>query len=304
VSRNDGSKLEQLVAQIEGHFLPAGFEVASRTPVFNAEGVQIAEFDIVITGQIGTGRVSWLIECRDRPAGGPAPGEWIEQLVGRRTRFGFDKVMAVSSTGFSPSAVEAARAARIDLRVKSLSSEDVLSWLPLNAPLFIRDGRYSAVRIFAGLKPDSSEASHKPLGIIATDVKVLWRHTETDGDTLSIQELWQRLANKDELWKDVKEGGAPIGVTINALEVLQEGYTLVGESGNLPVESIEFDATLQVVIPRMPLAEATEYSSAVSRPNSKEAFARVGTWKGPEDGIIKELTFIGFLKKDREAGRS
>ena len=83
----DGQQLEQWVAMIESHLSPKGFTVERRTPVRNDAGVQIAEFDIVIRGPIGTTEVAWLIECRDRPSEGPAPGGWIEHLVGRRSRF-------------------------------------------------------------------------------------------------------------------------------------------------------------------------------------------------------------------------
>src|ERR671918_3202396 len=98
---NTGKSLEKLVKQIEELLLPKGFYIRSNERVYNDEGIQIAEFDIEITGMLGSTPIKWLIECRDRPAQGPAPGSWIEQLVGRRARFRIDKVTAVSTTGFS-----------------------------------------------------------------------------------------------------------------------------------------------------------------------------------------------------------
>lgn len=98
---NSGKHLEEFVKQIESFLLPQGFTIDSRERVFNDEGIQIAEFDIVIEGKVGSAPFKMLIECRDRPSDGPAPGSWIEQLVGRRSRFDFDKVVAVSTTGFA-----------------------------------------------------------------------------------------------------------------------------------------------------------------------------------------------------------
>jgi hypothetical protein len=98
----DGKFLENLVRQIEELLLPNGFSVKANSRVFNDEGIQIAEFDIEIRGRLGSADISWLIECRDRPAGGPAPGSWIEQLVGRRDRFGFNKVTAVRPQALQP----------------------------------------------------------------------------------------------------------------------------------------------------------------------------------------------------------
>jgi hypothetical protein len=95
-----GKELEELVATIEGLLLPAGFTVTKNPRIYNDHGVQVAEFDVEVRGKLGSATVVWLIECRNRPRDGPASGQWIEQLIGRRQRFNFDKVMAVSTTGF------------------------------------------------------------------------------------------------------------------------------------------------------------------------------------------------------------
>ncbi|WP_437717074.1 hypothetical protein WMF45_12055 [Sorangium sp. So ce448] len=119
------------MAFVERNLLPVGFEVRANERVYNDDGAQIAELDLVISGKVGTTDFTWLIECRDRPSDGPAPGSWIEQLVGRRDRFGFNKVTAVSTTSFSPGALQYGREAKIELRaVRSLAPEE-LSWLAI-----------------------------------------------------------------------------------------------------------------------------------------------------------------------------
>lgn len=131
---NDGSQLEAIVAFVERTLVPQGFDVKTNQRVYNDEGIQIAEFDVEVRGKIGTTAIAWLIECRDRPGSGPAPGSWIEQLVGRRARFGFNKVTAVSTTGFAAGAVEFARPQGIELReVASLTPGAFSSWLKLQA---------------------------------------------------------------------------------------------------------------------------------------------------------------------------
>lgn len=126
----DGKFLENLVRQIEAMLLPGAFTVKANSQVYDDAGVQIAEFDIEIRGRLGSTDIAWLIECRDRPSEGSAPGSWIEQLVGRRDRFGFDRVTAVSTTGFSVGATDYARDRNIELRhVRELQLEDVATWL-------------------------------------------------------------------------------------------------------------------------------------------------------------------------------
>lgn len=120
-----GVGLEQLVAAIEKQLSPDNFKVELNEQVRNDQGVQIAEFDVLITGKVGSSSVNWLIECRDRPSHGPAPGSWIEQLVGRRQRFHFDKVIAVSTTGFADGAVDYAQREGILLRTVQRADEIV-----------------------------------------------------------------------------------------------------------------------------------------------------------------------------------
>ena len=131
---DDGKRLEGLVALIEKLHLPSGFDVKTNKKVYNQQGIQIAEFDIEITGKLGTTDIVWLIECRDRPSEGPAPGSWIEQLVARRSRFGFSKVTAVSTTGFAKGAVAYAKEKGIEIReVKSLTPEAFADWLQVRS---------------------------------------------------------------------------------------------------------------------------------------------------------------------------
>ena len=100
--RNDGKRLERLVEMLEGLKLPEGFTIEKNSPVFNDEGQQIAELDILISGKIGSVWHRTLFECRDRPSQGSAPVGWIEQLFGRKQRLKLSAVVAVSTTGFAP----------------------------------------------------------------------------------------------------------------------------------------------------------------------------------------------------------
>lgn len=128
--KSDGKYLEDLVAFIEQLHLPEGFKVEKRKRIFNEAGVQMSELDIEIRGPVGSTEFSWLIECRDRPSEGSAGGEWIEQLVGRRDRYCFGRVSAVSTSGFSSSAIEYAKTKGIELKsVNVLDVSEFADWL-------------------------------------------------------------------------------------------------------------------------------------------------------------------------------
>ena len=138
--------------------MPSNFQIKSNERVFNEEGVQIAEFDIEIEGRLGSTDIKWLIECRDRPANGPAPGSWIEQLVGRRDRFGFNKVTAVSTTGFSEGASQYAVESGIELRtVKEITFDGISDWFLLShITIFNHCGNMSKALLIIDSKESSA----------------------------------------------------------------------------------------------------------------------------------------------------
>jgi len=114
--RNDGKKIESLVALFEKTFGSEGCSITINDRVYDANGAQIAEFDGIIEKPSDNVPYKLLIECRDRPGCVSAPASWIEQLIGRKARFGFDRVSAVSTTGFSAGAFDRAKFGDIELR--------------------------------------------------------------------------------------------------------------------------------------------------------------------------------------------
>lgn len=124
-----GKKLEALVASIESILLPQGFKVEKNILVRNEKGSIAAEMDVLISGQLGSGPVRWLIECRDRPSEGAQSVSWIEQLVGRRRHLALSKISAVSTTGFSKGAIDLAEREGIELKTYfEISAAEIRNW--------------------------------------------------------------------------------------------------------------------------------------------------------------------------------
>jgi hypothetical protein len=291
MTSTDGKSLETLVKLIEGSLIPKGYVIESRERVYNDAGIQIAEFDIVITGKLGSTQLKWLIECRDRPSEGPAPAEWIEQLVGRLQRFNFNKVMAVSSTGFSDGAIEEARRTGIDIRaMHSLTYESVMDWLPFNAPLVINQGIYdSAYLQLTNITPEELENLNTSLEKINPLTQIIF--DTTTGETFSIVQFWQAIRNKNpQLFNDLVSNGGSKSLTIT--DACEEGrYEVRVGSYSASLVQVHFAAHLTSVIPQMPLTEVHDYSVP-----GGESIATVAKWKGQEGSIITEMTFIGYRK--------
>ena len=221
---NSGKELEQLVHEIERSLLSSDFEVTLNKTKFDDSGDQLAEFDIVISGRVGSLLVQWLIECRDRPSQGPAPGSWIEQLAARKTRFNFDRVIAVSTTGFAKGISEYAEREGVLLRsVQRLG--DIAS------DFNIEEISYYANRVTIG-PTDMSVSNPALVGIdILNDAKF----------KLSDESDYQRfpdfvLSNLDGLCESNIAGDAsfrfefccdvPVDIVVNGRQLQARGITL------------------------------------------------------------------------------
>lgn len=260
----DGKQLENLVAFVEEKLLPPGFEVRPNARVFNEEGVQIAEFDIEIRGKVGTTTIAWLIECRDRPGHGAAPGSWIEQLVGRRTRFGFNKVTAVSTTGFTAGATEFARTQGIELReARSLDPTEFADWLHISAMHQIRrvtDLKHANI-FLAGDAPNEAQTAAMEI-LKRADGNASILVSSTTGARATLTEAFFGAIQLLKGAFDEVTPEKPRPVSILGDYVTADHFSIETPSGFVRVSQIEFLGELRIEEFLIPVTKTVEYRHA------------------------------------------
>jgi hypothetical protein len=264
--KSDGKRLENLVAFVEKTLLPAGFSVTTNDRVYNDEGVHIAEFDVQARGRIGTTDFAWLIECRDRPASGPAPVSWIEQLVGRRERFRFNKVTAVSTTGFAAGAAEFAVAQGIELReVKSLTAEDFADWLHLR---YITGHVRHTTLLSASflLDPSTPKEFHDALGELlpaVTGNSSVLRSSRT-GEVTTPSFAFAGAVNANEhLYDGLVPNGDDRKIRLHASYPEDDHFIIDTNAGPVDIPVIVFHGELRLKENQIPLVYTGEYKGAV-----------------------------------------
>lgn len=265
---NKGKELEELVKTIEKLLLPNSFSVTANEKVFNDEGIQIAEFDIEINGIIGSTNFKWLIECRDRPGEGSAPGSWIEQLVGRRNRFKFDKVIAVSTTGFAQGAIDYAKNEGIALRnVEKLTPESVNDWFATTyLHLTHQNGKLLSI-IFEGNKEiaqDLEDALKEKIAKLSTKEPILL--STKDGKFYNIIQAWQGVMDQaTDLFKGVEKNASSKVVKLSAnYNDPNDRYRILTDKGPVDIVRILFKAELTITTSEIPISEIRQYSKIES----------------------------------------
>lgn len=267
MSGNDGAALEGLVRSIEEALIPKGFTVTTNRRLVNEDGVQVAEFDIEVRGRLGSAEIAWLIECRDRPGNGSAPGSWIEQLAGRQTLHGFNKVTAVSSSGFSPGARALAHKAGIDLRtLRSVTAEDVAGWLGMrHIDWVVRHSELQAAN-FGIAKETSPKLIEALLRWIATfdGRSPILRSTET-GRVQSAQDVFSGVTTGTTSAQDFFEGIEPDAKEPRcvALRVQYPNdashFVVDTDLGPVRITEILFRGELRIVTRKVPVQSLHEY---------------------------------------------
>jgi hypothetical protein len=262
---NDGKGLEGLVRYIETELLPPGFVVTANQKVCDDEGRIIAELDLDIRGKVGSTDFAWLIECRDRPGQGSAPASWIEQLVGRRQRFGFHKVTAVSTTGFSSGAERFARQSGIEIReVRELSPEHFNAWLHFQAIERI-ERRTTVQSCMVRIDPSTAPALRACLDQMFTgiDSNEAFLLTAASGHSVAPKDAFhEAVSSAGSLFNDVPPNGSPKRVRIRSVYPEGHHYIVPTPLGDIPIHEIDFEGDLSIHVTQLPLLQTAEYRGA------------------------------------------
>jgi len=288
--KSDGKQLEGIVSFVEKTLLPQGFDIKTNERVYNDEGVQIAEFDIEVHGKIGSTTIAWLIECRDRPGKGPAPGSWIEQLVGRRFRFGFNKVTAVSTTGFAVGAVDFAQKQGIELReMKSLNPAEFAQWLVMQHYSIFRHVtklEHATILINKEESEDRREALAQLISNLPGDAKFL-RSSKSGEVVASAAAFLGAVSEVGTLFDDLNPNSPIKQISLLAKYPDEEDHFIVDTKlGPIRIAEILFEGGLTVCEQQMPLALTAEYRQA----ETEEPISQVASF-GPHsiDGLTLSL---------------
>jgi hypothetical protein len=120
-------EFERLAAFVEEVLGPKGASVKSPDKVRDLLTKRKREVDASIRYKIGSVPLLITIECRKR--GRSQDDTWIEQLAKKKEKIGAAKTIAVSSNGFSSSALKTAEFYGIETRIiKEVSARDIVSW--------------------------------------------------------------------------------------------------------------------------------------------------------------------------------
>lgn len=207
--------------------------------------------------------MSECLECRDRPSQGAQPGSWIEQLVGRRKRFGFNKVTAVSTTGFAEGVKSFAQNEGIELReVVELSKEAFEDWFRINE--LIQINRQTILH-HAIIIVDKDEKIDK-----IKELKTILEKTTSDtpfllsiktGKKVSLNNAFLSAVEEvGNLFEDVVPNRESKNINLRVkYENIENHFVVKTLSGNIHIQAIQFHGELKIIESKIPIFKTLEY---------------------------------------------
>jgi hypothetical protein len=263
--RNDGTSLEYFVRDVERACIDDGFEVEVRVKEYLDSNRQCAEFDVLVTGKVGSNKsYRGLLQCRDRPSEGRQGPGWIREVAGTRDEFRFSHAAAVSTTGFTEAAYAAAQNLNVELRtVDDIDPNSVVSWLANPQTMMrqvIKERGPTKITLLpdASLTPELYEKFSAAIADARSSDPIL-RSSETGNLTTPT------LAVVNAITEDVFDKFAPQEEPIEArflFEYPASHYLVDTEAGPIRIAAIDAEVQLRSVVSTMPLVALRRYSRA------------------------------------------
>jgi hypothetical protein len=182
-------------------------------------------------------------------------------LVGRRDHFGFNKVTAVSTTGFAVGALEYAKRAGIELReVKSVTPEE-FRWIVCKEITLVRQ---AAELSSAQLMIDESEvqdrrdALNRVVAAALNETPIL-KSIKTGAVVSAPVAFLGAVEREGNLFDGLEENGPGRRVHLYAIYPDADHYVVDTDLGPIRIRAIDFQGELRIERSGMPLSMTNRY---------------------------------------------
>jgi len=261
-----GRNLEKIVRDLEKLLGGSNLEVKSPDKLFDYASEIYREVDISIKAKLGSHPLLIVIECRDR--GNPQDVTWIEQLKTKRDGIRANKMIAVSTSGFSLAAEKLAEKYGIEIRnVNDLDDKELSGWIANTEVAYILN-RFDVQKVNYVLKYSPESGDVDPMATLPTrgtsktvDKVFIIKNT---GQRFSINDLVGNAKFQDNipLFDKVKPNQEPIE-EILALSFRDSSNILLVELDNMIHRIIEMNIRVKLwkTERSIPIANIMQYTS-------------------------------------------
>lgn len=255
-----GRDLEKLVETLENILGSKNISVTSPDFLTGHNSKAKREVDI----SLRSNNTLVMIECRDRKNIDDVT--WIEQLVTKQQDVKADKVVAVSSSGFSAGAKNTAQRFDIELRtMNQINLENVSHWFQAKElTQYIRRATLRNIEVdFKMPKNNFDKEKHNELSIIFNnlDINTLFFERVSDNSQVDIAGIWDIL-NKEEIYNNIAVKQEKVLRNIRVRFGSNFQLRFLTSDGYLDIDNILFNAELWIEVEKYPVSSVKNYQNS------------------------------------------
>lgn len=253
-----GRKFELLIETLEKYSLNDQGKIISPGFLIDKVTNQSREVDILIKSKIGTTDISIIIECRDRKS--KQDVTWIEQIYTKLNDLNADKVIAVSSSGFTKPALAKAKRYGIETRTYSEIDRTIIeSWWRVEHIDFISK-QFNIVYFHPTLVDNDILKKLK----IRKDSTSKILYDSFNNKNVSFTDLFQGVCGQiKNFWGNLVPNGSSERVRFNVdWDDEERKIYLLTEKNESKLISIEYVVDLFIVCKKIPVSKVSSYSNS------------------------------------------
>lgn len=257
-----GRETELVLKELESLSLKDQAEIKSPDFIRDVVTGQKREVDISIRFKVGTHEFLTVIECRDRKKSQDAT--WIEQIVTKTRNIHANRVIAVSTSGFTDGAKKLAEHENVILRtLRDFKADEAIEWMD-KVTFELRERQWDPINMQIELidekLKDESKGKLKEMNIQFNLHKKEFKVAST-GEYVSINDIINS-ANKnngDFLFNDLNDGDPPV-IKRALLEFAQENKHFIEiDDKNYYIKFMDVELKCWVETKIIPLKKALRY---------------------------------------------
>lgn len=250
-----GRDFELLIKKLEEILLPEKAVITSPDFIKDKITGRQREVDISIRMDVGTVPILIIIECRDRQ--GDVDTTWIEQLHTKTCDLNANKVIAVSSSGFSCNAITKGNHYGIETRTYGeITHDDIKGWFKIEH-MVLHSQNYLIHHVELNIGDISSLKVNPLEGKTVSDNFII---RTRDNEKVNLKSIFEGEAQAHNIWATIPIDNNLHRKTIAINFINPEDRYQIEDNGNVyPIENIQFTVDLKIEIKNIPISKITSY---------------------------------------------
>ncbi len=256
-----GRGTELVLKELESLSLKDQAKIKSPDYIYDVVTGKDREVDVSIRIKIGTHEFLTIIECRDRK--GNEDVTWIEQIVTKTKNLQANKVIAVSTSGFTDGAKKLAAHENVILRtLRDFKADEAIDWLD---SLILRESKWNMLHMGINcINVELDDPTKKEFGKIEIkDFDPLEKNIKvaSSGEYVNFEDIINSVnkENNNFLFDDINDNEPPVIKKALLKFDLDNKHLIEIEDKTFYIDTIAIECECWIEAKKIPFKKALKY---------------------------------------------